>query len=271
MAPKKHPAQATRGNLSARQWQDLRQAARLARSEGVSITWRRDGSLLISPPQSLKDSTTAAGNPRRVHEAKRETTHDDVDAPQPSDTDGKRARSSKKQQRDAQRAAKRRTALQSEARWQLLTQRLLWTARKETCNAVWTGWMRARSPEAVEAKLAARRKLRDLLLPWLWHEWTRPRIEPPPLNALSDLAPTGLQVLGPRSLRDEFIRARARALCNHLSGPIDDSKALWAWLGFQCVIDFDRTHPGARSREEAGLRIPSSARNRKTSRGGKKS
>ena len=67
MAPK-HPAQATRGNLSARQWQDLRQAARLARSEGVSITWRRDGSMLISPPKPLTDSSNTAGNRQRGQE-----------------------------------------------------------------------------------------------------------------------------------------------------------------------------------------------------------
>ena len=44
----KRPAR-SRSSLSDRQWSDLRQAARLARSEGVTLEWRRDGSIIISP------------------------------------------------------------------------------------------------------------------------------------------------------------------------------------------------------------------------------
>ena len=33
-----HPARRPRGSLSARQWQEIRQAARLARSEGVEVS-----------------------------------------------------------------------------------------------------------------------------------------------------------------------------------------------------------------------------------------
>ena len=43
---------------------------------------------------------------------------------------------------------------QTAARWQLLVQRQLWAARKETCNAVWTDWMRSRNPEGVARRLA---------------------------------------------------------------------------------------------------------------------
>eukprot|EP00966_Prymnesium_polylepis_P306466 7081950-Prymnesium_polylepis.1 len=75
MPSPRHPARptATRGSLSARQWQDLRQAARLARSEGATITWRRDGTITLAP---IKDSSCAAGNPQHRPEKSKETTHD---------------------------------------------------------------------------------------------------------------------------------------------------------------------------------------------------
>ena len=159
---------------------------------------------------------------------------------------------------------------QPEAHWLLLVQRQLWTARKEACNAVWTTWMRSRTPEA---RLATRRNLRDLLWRAWTMAWTRPQIAPTqssPVPSGCIVIPTGLQMLGVRSLRDEYIRARARAFSHH-SPRSGLSKALWSWLGFRRVIDFDRIHPGTRSREAAGLSTPASARNRKKSRGGKKS
>jgi len=65
--------------------------------------------------------------------------------------------------------------------------------------------------------------------------------------------------------------ARARALSNHSLRARGLSKALWSWLGFRRVTDFDRTHKAARSPETAGLGTSISARSRKKSRGGKKS
>lgn len=262
---------ASRGSLSDRQWKDLRQAARLARSESVSITWRRDGSILINPLLPSKDSTQTAGNRQRGHGRREETTHDVSATLQPMDTAGSERTSSKKQQRDAARAEANRALKASPqmARWQLLTRRLLWTARKSTCNTVWTAWMRSRTPEA---RLETRRKLRGLL----WREWTRPQIEPPPSPSLPPgcrALPAGLQVLGARSLRDEYILTRARAFTHHPSirshRASGLSKALWSWLGFQREMDFDRTHKAARSPETAGLTTPTSARNRKKTRGGK--
>jgi len=267
MAPKR-PAQ-SRGSLSARQWQDIRQAARLARSEGVSITWRRDGSILISPP---KDSTMAAGNPQHGKGQEQSTTRDG--SKQPLDSGGHACnQSSKKQQRDAKRAEADRALKTSPwlARLELLTKRLLWSARKATCDAAWTAWMRSRSPEA---QLETRRKLRGML----WREWTRPQIAPPPPPSLPPgcrALPAGLQVLGARSLRDEYILARARAFTDHPSirslRASGLSKALWSWLGFRQEMDFDRTHKAARSPETAGLSTPTSARSRQKTRGGKKS
>jgi len=215
MAPR-HPAQvARRGTLSARQWQDLRQAARIACSEGVSVTWRRDGSLVFTPlPTPLIDSTNKAGNRPSSAETSKRTTRD-ADVPVPMETDGiERVQASKKQQRDARRLQEYQESKrvpQSAARWLLLTQRQLWAARKTSCNAVWAGWMRSRTPEA---RLATRRKLRGLL----WRAWTHPQIAPPqssPVPRGCTVIPTGLQVLGMRSFRDEYIRTRARALSQH--------------------------------------------------------
>jgi len=190
------------------------------------------------------------------------------------ETVGGESAKSKKQQRDARRLhtwwqSKREHARPSEARWLLLTQRLLTAARKEACDAVRSAL--ARSRITPEARQAARRKLRDVL----WREWTRRQFDPPPLTPPfpgRTVFPTGLQVLGARSLRDEYILARVRNFHNHSSGRASGlGKAVFSWMGFRRVIDFDRIYPGARSREAAGLNTPASARNRKKSRGGKKS
>lgn len=238
------------------------------------MTWRRDGTIILAPAP-IKDSLGAAGTQQhnRKPEKSKETTHDSS-TPQPAVTRGnERATPSKKQQRDADRAEAHRALKASPpmARWKLLVQRQLWTARKATCNAAWTAWMRSRTPEA---RLEVRRKLRGLL----WREWTRRQIEPPllpPLPAGCKRLADGLQVLGARSLRDEYILARARALTNHPSmrsyRASGLSKALWSWLGFRRAMDFDRTYPAARSREAAGLIPPTSSRIRKKSRGGKMS
>jgi len=216
--PRRHPVQSagSRGSLNARQWQDIRQAARVARSEGVTITWRRDGSIAISPAPVSASTPHKAGNQLREQERSHRTTRDAV--AQPMDTAGSETIPSKKQlqkqERDAGRAEANRALKASPqlARWQLLSKRLLWTARKDTCNAIWTAWMRSRDPEA---RLEARRKVRNVF----WREWTRPQIEPPPLPTVSPGSPmrviaTGLQVIGARSMRDEYILKRSRAFIN---------------------------------------------------------
>ena len=262
---------------SDRYYQDLRQLARLARSESVVIDRRRDGGITITPFYSLNDSTNKAGNRQRGQETARKKTLDAA-VPQPIDTvDCEPEKTvSKKQQRDARRLqefqeAKRAPQPKSTARWLLLAQRQLWAARKATCNAVWTAWARSRTPEA---RLATRRKLRGLL----WRAWTRPCIEPPVLASPYGSRTHGLQVLGPRSMRDEYILKRARALCSRHGGRADGmSKALWAWMGHRRKLDFDHSMgwnsplAGTRSPETAGLITPASARNRKKkTRGGSK-
>ena len=56
----------------------------MARSEGVSLTWRRDGSITISPFAPLNDAGNAAGNrqPEQQESRKQETTRD-ADGPLP--------------------------------------------------------------------------------------------------------------------------------------------------------------------------------------------
>lgn len=236
MAPTQRPARATatRGSLSDRQWKDLRQAARLVRSEGVSLTWRRDGSILITPAPQVSNN---AGSRQRGQQMEQHTTHD----PQPMDTqptesvDSPRPQS-KKQQRDAERLQKwkaKQPASQSTARWLLLTHRLLWAARKVSCNAVWTAWMRHR--QVVH-------KLRSLL----WREWTRPQIEPPahigPPGSRLRARCQGLLMLGQRSLRDEYILVRARAFARHCSG---GSRHVSGWLRQRAVMADPTASPGA--------------------------
>lgn len=160
----------------------------------------------------------------------------------------------KKQQHDAGRLqkwlAKQPAMSQSTARWQLLSQRLLWTARKATCNAVWTAWMRLQS---------ARQKIRRAV----WREWTRPHIDPPahigPTGSRLRARCQGLLVLGQQSLRDAYILKRARAFTRHCSG---GSRSVSGWLRQHTDAMVDSTaSPGA------GTPVPK-VRNR-MSRGGR--
>jgi len=218
MAPK-HPAQnrGSRGTLSARQWQDLRQAARLSRSEGVRLEWRRDGSITISP---LTPGSANAGNRQRqgLERATRDTQPPET---QPVDTVDCPRQPSKKQQRDAQRAEDDRALRASPfmARWKLLTQRLVWRANRLLLDSTFTSWRLLRQ--------SARQKIRRAV----WREWTRPHIEPPthigPPGSRLRAKSQGLLVLGLRSHRDDYILARARALARHCTG---GPRTLSGWL-----------------------------------------
>ena len=96
------------GIRSARLWQDIRQAARLARSEGVIVKLCRDGSTVISPAHPLQDSPAAAGIRRSAPEKAKEATRDSTKQ-QPMEPDGcEPVKLSKKQQQKQQRDASRR-------------------------------------------------------------------------------------------------------------------------------------------------------------------
>ena len=127
-------------------------------------------------------------------------------------------------------------------------------------------WERSRTPEA---QLETRRKWRALL----WGEWTRARFAPPPTAAVPAgcvSIPSGLQLLGARSLRDEYFLSRARAL-SRAAGISGCSYDIAGWLrqpGLRQAPS-NRTAGAKTSQGAAGLLTPVSSRNRKKkSRGG---
>ena len=208
------PAQRTNGSLSARQWQDLRQAARLARSEDVTITWRGVNNITIHP------GSPRLSGPDRGGQEVRSTRPRDKGATHPPEPEGTPALS-KKQQRSARRLQEHRGKMRAEPepgqpglvaeRWHTLTQAALRRSRWQQSQAVWTQWMRAR----LSPRRDACRKLRLAF----WREWTRPQFAPGP--GISETADPERQLgfadLGPRSHRDEYILKLARARCARLA------------------------------------------------------
>lgn len=196
MAPKCPAQSAARGTLSARQWSDIRQAARLARSEGIPIEMH--GITLNS----------ARGSPRppgRVKAASKVPVPDKGNSSSMEIDDPTAETSKKKQQRDKQRSEDFRERRMLAVRWLPLVQRLLRRTRKKFCDDVWTTWMRSRlAPPPKNAKLRA----------LLWREWTRPQLGSPAENP----------VLGLLSHRDDFIYARCIAFCRHIETMIEYPK-----------------------------------------------
>ena len=198
------PAQRANGSLSARQWQDLRQAARLARSEGVTIEWRGINNVTIIP-----GSARTPQRPVRKEQVPRQMSPRDKSSDEPSDPEAPAAKS-KKHQRDALRAQEHRAEKQTK-RWYKLSLAALRRARWQEGQAVWTQWMRARMSPPRDA----RRKIRLAF----WREWTRPQLElSPGLPETADYPrQVGFADLGLRSHRDEYILQLVRARCARLT------------------------------------------------------
>ena len=133
---KSHPAQqasAARGSLSARQWQDLRQAARLARSEGVTL-------VMHGVKVSGEKTTTARQEaPRQQAAAQRDAAQGAGDA-QPMDTTAgaPAAVSDNSQQRRDARRLKEFLERKRAERWLPLVKSLLRAAHRNTLDATWT-------------------------------------------------------------------------------------------------------------------------------------
>ena len=121
-------------SLNARQWKDIRQAAHLARSEGVFIVMH---GVKLSPHNSNLSETTGLSNQRPAQPVKKNDAVSDAlreRVPAPRETDGAApttSKTSRKQQREETRSAtrlleyqKKVLAKQREARWLLLTQPL---------------------------------------------------------------------------------------------------------------------------------------------------
>ena len=166
-------AAANRGCINERQWSDIRRAAALAQEKGVRLTLH---GVSVMPA----DSTHAGGSPQRATAEQAKAPRRANDDAQPPETRGgvPSEAPSKKQQRDAQRLAEHRERQRVApilARWALLARQPLRAVRRIRRDEVWTGWRR----EATERKQQARRKLRDVLRPYAWQEWTRRHIEVP--------------------------------------------------------------------------------------------
>ena len=175
---------AASGTISNRQWQDIRQAARLTRSEGLeSITLH--GVCVSGFPRDLQQQQRSPQQPQQ--QKKESHTVPDDGAAQSMETDDRATpvKSTKMLQRDAQRLKEFR-GRQIAKRWGHLAFKFHYTV-------VWRNWLSTRHD--------ARRKLGA----GLWREWTRPQFD------------GGCTLAGPLSHRDVYIRDRARTLCMYLS------------------------------------------------------
>ena len=179
------------------------------------------------------DSTHAGGSPQRATAEQAKAPRRANDDAQPLETRGgvPSEAPSKKRQRDAQRLAEHRESQrvgQPLARWALLARQPLRAVRRIRRDEVWTGWRR----EATERKQEARRKLRDVLRPYAWQEWTRRHIEVPCTTKPAPgrvVYPVGRAALSPLSMRDEFILKRARALWSRSFKFTAGYKPIWSW------------------------------------------
>ena len=265
MAPSR-PARptATRGTLSARQWQDIHNAALVSRATGVTLVTHGVKSIGDKPPAN-------AGNPRA--QVARGSAVREPDGAQQRDTGAAPAGAAKKKQRDLRRAQANR-ANKAVARWQSLAKRLKYD---HVVMPVWTHFMRSR----MSPKRDARRKLRDVL----WREWTRRQFD----AAESSTAPLGTRSpLGLLSHRDRYILRRADALMLHVfpDEPVDADmaaalvdeeydlqEAIAASLMTTPSVtqgDDHNTSAATRSLTDAGISTPGSARRAGKRRSGRR-
>ena len=176
---------ANRGRLSAGQWQDIRQAARLARSEKVT--------LVVHGIKVIPAMDSTAGSRQRSGGA----AHDSGRAPSATEAAPAEARTNKKTERDVQRAADNRASKRI-ARWKQMVKRMRY---EYIWMPVFTQFMRA----SMSPKRDARRKIRAAL----WQEWTRPQFDGGGTSAepFGEPSPLGLM-----SHRDRYILRRASSV-----------------------------------------------------------
>jgi len=130
---------AYRGSLSRRQWDDLRQAARLARACGAGFILH---GVQVVPPGDVHRGRKI---PERTDGEKKKMPVPDAHESESKDTgDEARANTSKRQQKSAQRREEWREKKRDEERgacWLSIVQHLLHRDRKKLCDEVWTAWM----------------------------------------------------------------------------------------------------------------------------------
>ena len=150
-------AAARRGCLTARHWQDIRRAVRLARSEGVELTMHgvtvgpaARGKENLSQPQTKSTTTSVrGGRGQQLTEAVGKACEKSLEKQRGQQQPPKKQRD---EQRSLGRLYEFQRALACGARWLPLAQQLLRRERAISRARVWT--------ERMEQKLALRDKLR---------------------------------------------------------------------------------------------------------------
>ena len=137
---------AKRGGLGAKRWADIRQAARLARTEGVvllvhGVEVSPHGMELMSAQENLPP-TSHSNRPTDELEGHKQAKQQSTEA-----VTAARQVPSKRQQRSAQRLGTFQARKRAEL-WLSLTQRLLKQSRAKLLNSTWTSWMASRPKSA---------------------------------------------------------------------------------------------------------------------------
>jgi len=222
-------------SLGARQWQELRQAARLARSEGVEITRfgytirPAIGFMQTRQPHAREEAHAPAPAPTAPAPT--------APAPEPTLDDSMRT-PTRPPTRNARRALDFRAHARVAALWVPFVLRLKRHARFLHRWATFTSWKERR---------AIVLRLRDLL----WRAWTQPQTGSSAGGISDEL-----------SLRDAFRRDRAR----HAQVLRDAQLARTITEQDQLLSVPDGQGP-TRGVDEAGIRTPASARKGKKPRG----
>jgi len=136
---------AKRGGHGAR-WAETRQAARIARTEGVIIVLHPDGRTEVKPKPARQEENTPSNT--------QSDTTGERDGQKPTLTEAVGNGSSKPSKRQLKRqelSTQRLHKFQElKRRWLLLSHKLLQPDRAKLRNAVWTSWMSDRVPTSLD-------------------------------------------------------------------------------------------------------------------------
>ena len=206
-------AAAQRGCLTARHWQDIRLAARLARSEGVTLITHgvtvtptaRDQE--NQPQPQLKATTTPARGGRG--QLPTETVSNACEHPPQKPCEQQQPpKQQREQQRSLRRAHEFHQALACGARWAPLVKKLLRRGRAISRAQVWT--------EHLDRRLALREKMRAFLERALRHASHSANTTPVVIGDPVAKLPQQSQALGARELRR--LASQYRDYSNRVAG-----------------------------------------------------
>ena len=178
----KHPNvhAAKRGCRSARQWQEIRQAALLARTEGVTIELhgvRVGPSVVRAEYRATSQPTLPAARDGSVAQKSETDAAERARGPQLPEAGGRERASppSKQQPRDARRSQKRLLEFQAQKHTEKCQSRWLLITNRYRRAAVWTAWMREKATQE-KLEMDAKLRVREML----WRAWKRKIALPPP-------------------------------------------------------------------------------------------